>query len=46
MKNITTAVPHSIEFNNRTITDLTAISNVFNNYFISFSKKTNSKINC
>ena len=46
MKNITTTVPHSIEFNSRTITDLTVISNIFNNYFISISKKTNSKINC
>ena len=44
VKNITAAVPHSIEFNNRTITDPTAMSNVFNNIFISISKKTNSNI--
>ena len=44
IKNITSTVPHSIEFNNRTITDPTAMSNVFNNYFISIAKKTNSNI--
>ena len=33
MKNITATVPHSIEFNNKTIADPTAMSNVFNNYF-------------
>ena len=42
IKNITTTVPHSIEFNNRTITDPAAMSNVFNNYFTSVAKKTNS----
>ena len=44
IKNITTTVPHSIGFNNRTITDPTAMSNVFNNYFTSIAKKTNSNI--
>ena len=44
IKNITSTVPHSIEFNNRTITDPTAMSNVFNNYFTSIAKKTNSNI--
>ena len=44
MKNITATVPHSIEFNNKTITDPTAMSNVFNNYFTSIAKKTNSNI--
>ena len=44
IKNITTTMPHSIEFNNRTITDPTAMSNVFNNYFTSIAKKTNSNI--
>ena len=44
IKNITTTVAHSIEFNNRTITDPTAMSNVFNNYFTSIAKKTNSNI--
>ena len=45
IKNITATVPHSIEFNNKTITDPTAMSNVFNNYFTSIAKKTNSNIN-
>ena len=31
IKNITSTVPHSNEFNNRTITNPTAMSNVFNN---------------
>ena len=44
IKNITTTVPYSIEFNNRTIADPTAMSNAFNNYFISIAKKTNSNI--
>ena len=44
IKNITATVPHSIEFNNKTITDPTAMSNVFNNYFTSIAKKTNSNI--
>ena len=34
----------SIQFNNRTHTDPTAMSNVFNNYFTSIAKKTNSNI--
>ena len=34
IKNITATFPHSIEFHNRNITDPTAMSNVFNNYFI------------
>ena len=37
-------MPHSIKFNNRTITDPTAMSDVFNNYFTSIAKKTNSNI--
>ena len=44
IKNIATTVPHSIEFNNRTITDPTAMSNVFNNYFTSTAMETNSNI--
>ena len=44
IKNIITTVPHSIEFNNRTITDPTAMSNVFNNYFTSIAKKKDSNI--
>ena len=40
-----TAIPHSIEFNNRTITDPTAMSNVFNNYSITLTAgKTKSNI--
>ena len=35
IKNITTSIPHSIEFNNRTI-----MSNVFNNYVTSIAEKT------
>ena len=42
IKNITTTIPHSIEFNNRTITDPTTMSNVFNNYFTSIAEKTKS----
>ena len=45
IENITTTVLHSIEFNNKTITVPTAMSNVFNNYFTSIAKKTNSNIN-
>ena len=41
---MTTTIPHSIEFNNRTITDLTVTSNVFNNYFTSIAEKTKSNI--
>ena len=37
-------MPHSIEFNNRTITDPTAMSSVFNNYFTSLAKETNCNI--
>ena len=44
IKSITTTVPHSIEFNSRTVTDPTAMSNVFNTYFTSIAKKTNSNI--
>ena len=44
IKNITTTVHHSIELNSRTITEPTAMSNVFNNYFTSVAKKTNSNI--
>ena len=44
IKNIITAVPHSIEYNNRTITDPLAMSNVFNNNFTLIAKKTNSNI--
>ena len=42
IKNITSTVPHSSEFNYRT--DPTGMSNVFNNYFASIAKKTNSNI--
>ena len=41
IKNIRTTTPHSIEFNNRTITDPTAMSNA---YFTSMAKKTKSNI--
>ena len=44
IKNIATTVPHSIKFNNRTIADPTAMSNVVYNYFISVAKKINSNI--
>ena len=44
IKNITTTIPHSIEFNKRTITDPTTMSNVFHNYFTSIAKKTKSNI--
>ena len=37
-------MPHSIEVNNRTITDPKAMNNVFNNYFTTIDKKTNSNI--
>ena len=39
IKFITTTIPHSTEFNNRTMTDPTTISNVFNNYFTSIVDK-------
>ena len=35
-------MPHSVKFNNRTITDPTAMINLFNNYFTFRAKKTNS----
>ena len=41
IKHITTTTPHSIEFNNRTITDPTAMSNA---YFTSMAMKTKSNI--
>ena len=44
IKNITSTVPQSIVFNNRTITDPTATSIVFNNYFSYIAKKINSNI--
>ena len=44
IKNITTTIPHTIEFNNKTITDPTDMSNVFNNYFTSIAEKTKSHI--
>ena len=37
-------MPHSIEFNNRTITDPATMSNFFDNYFLFIAKKTNSYI--
>ena len=37
-------MPNSIEFNNRPITDPTAMGNVFNNYFTPIAKETNSNI--
>ena len=44
IKNITTTITQSIKFNNRTIEDPTARSNVFNNYFTSIAEKTKSNI--
>ena len=44
IKNITTTVPHSIEFNNRTLRYSTAMSNDFNNYFTSIAKKNSNVI--
>ena len=44
IKNITTTITQSIEFNNRTIEDPTAMSNVFNNFFTSIAEKTKSNI--
>ena len=46
IKNIINSVPHSIQFNNRTINDPTAMSNVFNNHFTSIAQKINSNIKC
>ena len=42
--NITTILPHSIEFNNRIIRDPAAMSNVFNNCFTFIAKEANSNI--
>ena len=44
IKNLTTTIPHSIEFHNRTITDPTTMSNVFNKYFTSIAEKTKLNI--
>ena len=44
IKNITTIFPHSIEFNNKTITDHTAMRNFFNNYFTSIAERTKSNV--
>ena len=44
IKNITTTIPQSIEFDNRTIIDPTAMTNVFNNYFTSIAEKRKSNI--
>ena len=44
IKNITTTIAHSIEFDNRTITTPAAMSNVFNNYFPFIAGKTKSNI--
>ena len=43
-KNITTAIPHLIEFNSRAITEPTAMSNFFSKYFISTAEKAKSNI--
>ena len=44
VKDIITTTPHPTEFNSRTITDTTAMSNVFKNYFTSITEKTKSNI--
>ena len=44
IKSNTTTIPHTIEFNNRTITDPTAMSKLFNNYFTSIAEKSKSHI--
>ena len=44
IKNITTTIHHSIEFNNRTITDPTTMSKFSNNYFPSIAQKTKANI--
>ena len=44
IKNIPTAVPQSVAFNNRTIADHAAMRIVFNNQFTFIAKKTNSNI--
>ena len=43
-KNITTTIPHSIEFNKKTITNPTIMSNFSNNFFTSIAEKTKSCI--
>ena len=44
MKNIRTTIPHSVQFNRKTITDPTAMSNVFNNWFTFIAENTKSNI--
>ena len=44
IKNNTVTIPNSIKFNNRTVSDPTTMSNVFNNYFTSIAEKTKSNI--
>ena len=44
IENITTTISHSIEFNNRTILDPTAMNNVFSNCLTSIAEKTKSNI--
>ena len=44
IKNMITTISRSIEFNNRTITDRTAMSNAFNNYLTAMAEKTKSNI--
>ena len=39
IKNITTTILHSIEFNNRTIGNSATMSNVFKNYFTFIAKR-------
>ena len=44
IKYITVTIAHSIEFNNRSITDPKSVSNVFNNYFTSIAEKIKPNI--
>ena len=44
VKNITTTIPHSVEFNNRTIAEPTTMNNIFNKYSTSIAEKTKSNI--
>ena len=44
IKAITTAIPLSVEFNSRTITDPIAMRNIFNHYFTFIAEKTKSNI--
>ena len=44
MKNIRTTIPHLVQFNRKTITDPTAMSNVFNNCFTFIAENTKSNI--